>query len=89
MTWVSGRRWIKDRFIEAAELIAAEQAGLTCLALRQLEVPASEIAAYRDWLDESKSETKSHDLWMKFGDVHDKDARNHRVIALLTYAETL
>lgn len=76
---------MKAFFIEAAELVAAEQHGLSCLALRHVGTPAAAIADYRDWL----GEPDSHQLWMKFGDVHDKAAREHRVIALLTYAETL
>lgn len=88
ITWVSVdeyRPYLQRCFIEAAELIASEQQGLGCLALRHLEVPAAEIAAYREWM----GEPNSHELWMKIGDVHNKEARAHRVIALLIYAETL
>jgi hypothetical protein len=84
---------LRESFVRAAELIAAEQQGLSCLALRELGVPKSERDAYIDWLDDpsfkTKPESKSHELWMRFGDVHSREAREHRIIALLTYAETL
>lgn len=78
-------RRVKAKFREAASLLAEKQHGLGCLALRQLEVPAPVIAAYREWL----GEPDSHLLWMKFGDVHSEEARAHRITALLFYAETL
>jgi hypothetical protein len=80
---------LRQQFLAAASLVAEGQQGLSCLALREVGVSAPDRAAYLDWLDESNSETKSHDLWMKFGGPYDPEARAHRIIALLTYAETL